>query len=163
MPRVPTPEEAARRAEQKSLHPLLRPRAAGGADDRQLSAAALAAQNLRLLLKKNFPLIRFRVRCDRDASNTSLVVMWASFPDAPGRNEVMALARSFVFGRFNGATENYDFEQDPDLLAFQAVFGSVGHARAEIRTPTPQENAAWEEARLNSQVPPVRRRARHRL
>lgn len=120
----------------------------------KLSTSALAAANLRIELKRAFPGIKFSVRTEL-GSMTSSIRAQAYVFQADGHtqesarqldNRGRALGQQFVYGKFDGSTDSYDYHNDSDLRAFQDAFGSVRYAFVDIRL-APENVEAEEMAR----------------
>lgn len=75
----------------------------------------LAAKNIRILLKKHFPGVKFSVR-KRDY--TCINVSWT---DGPTRDTVEAIVDKFQEGNFNGMEDIYEYNDS----AFNRVYGGV--------------------------------------
>lgn len=78
-------------------------------------SGALAAKNIRVMLKSSFPGVKFSVR---KTSFGSLHIEWV---DGPIENDVQAVAGLFRAGRFCSEDDSYQYEKTP----WCAVFGSV--------------------------------------
>ena len=85
-------------------------------------APKIAAANLRKLLKKRWPGVKFSVRMERGAA--SLRVSWT---DGPTQDEVEILANSFQRGSFDSMTDGYDYHRSP----FVELFGGADYVFCE--------------------------------
>ncbi len=85
-------------------------------------APKVAAANLRKLLKKRWPGVKFSVRMERGAA--SLRVSWT---DGPTQDEVEILANSFQRGSFDSMTDGYDYHRSP----FVELFGGADYVFCE--------------------------------
>lgn len=159
-----SPDDAALAA----AHPHLLPRAQANG----VSEHALVAKNIRALLKKEFPGVKFQVKADANHVNASVRVNWDAWPEAPTEAQVQALIQPFKAGSFNGMTDGYDYTEDLDLKAFHRVFGSVEYVRAGATRVSPSDVAAREAEMLRKEmsrleksaaVPKVSDRTRSRL
>lgn len=83
--------------------------------DTEINTTNLAAKNIRILLKKHFPGIKFSVR-KRD--HTCINVSWT---DGPTRDEVETIVNKFQEGNFNGLEDIYEYSNS----AFNRVYGGV--------------------------------------
>lgn len=84
------------------------------ADQCEEYAPKVAAANLRKLLKKRWPGVKFSVRMDRRGA-PSLQVTWT---DGPTKAEVKTLAGSFKRGSFDSMTDCYDYHRSPFIELF---------------------------------------------
>ncbi|ELV0485909.1 hypothetical protein SFE90_005030 [Salmonella enterica] len=83
--------------------------------DAESNTTNLAAKNIRILLKKHFPGVKFSVR-KRDY--TCINVSWT---DGPTREAVEAIVDKFQEGSFNGMEDIYEYNHS----AFNRVYGGV--------------------------------------
>lgn len=79
-----------------------------------ISGGKLAAINIRTLLKKEFPGVKFKVRSDFN----SVGVSWE---DGPAAKQVSKIVNRFEAGRFDGMADIYKFTSSP----WNSLFGSV--------------------------------------
>ncbi|RYZ93150.1 MAG: hypothetical protein EOP06_02015 [Proteobacteria bacterium] len=75
--------------------------------------STFVAKNIRLMLKKTFPGVKFSVRKDGSA-------IYVSWTDGPQDSSVDACVGSFKGGSFNGMDDIYEYSKSP----FTQVFGS---------------------------------------
>lgn len=80
----------------------------------------LAAANLRKLLKKQWPSVKFSVRMERGVS--SVRVTWT---DGPTEDEVENLADRFQRGSFDSMTDGYNHHRSP----FVELFGGADYVQ----------------------------------
>lgn len=79
------------------------------------SGGKQAAANIRIMLKQQFPGVKFSVRSDYD----SVRIEWT---DGPITEQVNSVVNIFELGNFNGMTDSYDYDHDH---VFPRVFGGV--------------------------------------
>lgn len=82
----------------------------------------IAATNLRKLLKKQWPSVKFSVRMDRGVS--SVRVTWT---DGPTVAEVKTLAERFKRGSFDSMTDGYNHHRSP----FVDLFGGADYVTCQ--------------------------------
>lgn len=75
----------------------------------------IVQKNLRILLSKTFPGVRFKVTKDGYSARN---VYWT---DGPTISDVQAICRKFEAGRFNGMEDIYEYNSTP----FNSLFGDV--------------------------------------
>lgn len=130
----------------------------------------VAAKNLRKILKKTWPKVKFSVTTSRFAGGNSMSVRWL---DGPTTKMVEAWANRFSAGNFDGMTDYYNYESSP----WTELFGSAKYvscnrkysdaAIASAITKTvaeygPGENVtveAWRNGDLNRVTPVIGARA----
>lgn len=78
------------------------------------SGGVSVAKNIRIILKREFPSIKFSVKSDYSSVN----IGW---DDGPTKEAVGSHVNKFNSGNFNGMDDSYDF----DITAFNDAFGSV--------------------------------------
>lgn len=72
---------------------------------KQLSQAALAAKQIRVILKKEFPGQKFSVTSENYSMGDSVRVNWI---DGPKTDDVSPLIKHFQYGTFDGMTDSYE-------------------------------------------------------
>ena len=106
-----------------------------------MSCAALAAKNLRIELKREFPGLKFKVQSENFSGGSSVrahaeVFRIDGYTDQDLRelnNKLGRLRGQFAYGNFDGMTDSYDYKSDPGIRAFQDAFGSAGYVFADVR------------------------------
>jgi hypothetical protein len=73
-----------------------------------MSSLNAASKNLRALLKKNFPGVKFSVRSSSFSGGSSIDIRWT---DGPTRAAVDAIADQFSQGSFNGMEDIYEYSR----------------------------------------------------
>lgn len=86
----------------------------------KLSGVTLAAANVRILLKRQFPGIKFSVKSSSYSMGNSLSVRWTDGPTAQCVDDIVGL---FSGGNFDGMTDSYK----STTSAFTELFGSAKH------------------------------------
>lgn len=89
--------------------------------DAENNTTKLAAKNIRFLLKKNFPGVKFSVR---KSSHSCINVNWT---DGPTRDAVENVVDKFQEGSFNGMEDIYEYKTSP----FNRVYGGVQYLFCE--------------------------------
>lgn len=84
----------------------------------QGSGPAIAAKNLRKLLKAKFPGVKFSVTISRFSGGNSMSVRWT---DGPTSDAVSELSEMFSGGSFSGQDDSYTYSRAP----FAELFGSA--------------------------------------
>jgi hypothetical protein len=84
---------------------------------RKISRHAMAALNIRTMLKAAFPGVKFSVKSDSYSMGDSIHIRWT---DGPTAAQVDAIADKFSAGRFNGMEDIYE----PSDSAWTDLFGS---------------------------------------
>lgn len=105
-----------------------------------VSAHALAARNMRIMLKQHFPGRKFSVKTSVYAGGTSLNIRWSDLDldDDEARvlgRQVQALADRFSLGEYNGMDDSYTYATG-EHRAFTDLFGAAKYvlAQAEHRS-----------------------------
>ena len=119
------------------------------ADPPALSSHALAAKNLRLILKERFPGVKFRITSEAFSMGTALRVSWEGWQNAPSHAEVDALTEEFCYSTFDGQSDSSESKQDPRGRAFRSLFGSVKHTSARRESISEEMMAK----KLNTSLP----------
>jgi hypothetical protein len=99
-------QDAARKAEENELrakYPFLQQ--ANGA----ICGVNLASANLRTLLGRLWPSVRFSVRLEKYSGGNSTNITWT---DGPSEKQVEAYANRFQSGSFDGMTDCYNYSAD---------------------------------------------------
>lgn len=81
--------------------------------ERRLSQAALAAKEIRAILKKEFPGVKFSVNSSSYSGGNSIRIKWI---DGPLAEKVEALVGKYEYGHFNGMEDLYEFSNSIDGL-----------------------------------------------
>lgn len=84
----------------------------------QGNGPAIAAKNLRKLLKAKFPGVKFSVTISRFSGGNSMSVRWT---DGPTSDAVSELSDLFRAGSFSGSDDSYTYSRAP----FAELFGSA--------------------------------------
>lgn len=151
--REPTAEQLALREEIKAQYPYLIDRATYG---KKISGAALGAKNIKRLLTREFPGVKFSASCDAYSSGVTIVVSWPGYDEAPSSKQVDALIHdNFASLRYDGRDESTDFDNDPWRTQFRALFGSGSYVRAQASYISPEDKAALQTSRLEANTAPV--------
>jgi hypothetical protein len=126
-------------------YPFLTPREATGG--RFKTDAALAASNMRALLKHEYPGTRFKVRSETHSGGDSVDVSWTDLPGAPSEEAVDGLLAKFQDGAWNGMEDMYEYAEHGQR--FRQIFGGVRRVSADQDWPTAEEIAAIPKSRIN--------------
>ena len=122
-------ELTALRDKQRAELPDIFPYLIQAKDNEKLSGQALAAKNLRIELKREFPGHKFSVRSESFAGGCAVRVGWL---DGPTTDEVKNFSDKYQYGSFNGMEDIYEYNED---RTFPDVFGSTKYM-TESRTIT---------------------------
>lgn len=95
-----------------------------------MSGLILAAKSVKAELQQKFPAIKFSVRSKTYSGGNSIHVVWAN---GPTREEVQAITQKYEEGDFDGMTDSYVRNEDPQRLAFQAIRGSAKYVMLHRR------------------------------
>lgn len=155
-----TPEQLALQAKIREEYPYLQAREAG----KKISGPALASKNIRRILKRNFPKVKFSVTSDIYSMGSSVYVHWDEDINTPTNRQVEDL----VFANFSSTRPNpydgSDYDNDPWRCAFRALFGSASSVITQMRRFTPEEIAQRHADKLKDKTPEVSTSTRkHRL
>lgn len=110
-------------------------------DPPSMSGQALAAKNLRRLLKARFPATRFSITSEAFSMGTAVRVSWEGWDGAPTSQEVDGLAEMFCFSTYDGQTDSTESKREPGGMAFRSLFGSTKHVSTR-REPISEEMMA---------------------
>ena len=99
----------------------------------KMRSAALAAKNLRLLLKEAFPGIKFKIGSEYYSNGSSIhakceLFQMDGYTKESARvigNQADKIAEQFSYGTFDGMTDSYNYKDNPEIRAFQDAFGSA--------------------------------------
>jgi hypothetical protein len=75
------------------------------------SESAKAALNIRNILKREYPKVKFSVTSDNFAGGNSVDIRWT---DGVPSKEIDAFARQFEYGTFDGMTDSYNYDNKAD-------------------------------------------------
>lgn len=131
-----------------------------------VSSHALAARNARVLLKREFPGVKFFVSTDTYAEGSSMRVSWHDLEGNRGagssfQRAVNLIVEQFEYGRFDGMTDSYDYH-DGEQAAFGEAFGAVKYAHAEVRFLSDSERAKLAQKALDKALPKAQAVGRRR-
>ena len=90
----------------------------------KLYGCTLAAANIRILLKQNFPGVKFSVKSSSYSGGNSISIKWT---DGPNAADVDAIANQFSAGSFNGMEDIYEYSRS----VFGELFGSSKYIFSE--------------------------------
>ncbi|MEX8867738.1 LPD29 domain-containing protein, partial [Salmonella enterica] len=85
--------------------------------DKSCGSAKTAVKNIRILLKKHFPGVKFSVRMPHYGS------VYVSWEDAAPEDAINAVISRFKYGSFDGMTDCYNHHNNP----FNDIFGGVDY------------------------------------
>lgn len=149
-PATPTP--SAEQQAQIQAHPELSPITD---EPPRTTPHALAAKNIRKLLRATFPSVDFKVRSDSYAGGSSVYIRWTEGDDVPSRETVDTLVSKFSYGDFNGMDDSFNHDRDPNHVAFRAMFGSVKYILPQVNALTPAERAQAQSDQLEAATAPA--------
>lgn len=81
-----------------------------------------AAKNIRIELKRAFPLIKFSVKTSQYSMGNSVRIGWE---DGPSTEQVDAITEKYQGGSFDGMTDCYDYSKN----TWNEVFGSAKYVQ----------------------------------
>ena len=84
----------------------------------KLNGPTLAAHNIRVLLKEQFPKVKFSVKSDRYSGGDAIDIRWT---DGPNTKAVEKIADQFEAGHFNGQEDIYEYAHS----VFRDLFGDA--------------------------------------
>lgn len=84
----------------------------------KLNGPTLAAHNIRVLLKEQFPKVKFSVKSDRYSGGDAIDIRWT---DGPNTKAVEKIADQFEAGSFNGQEDIYEYAHS----VFRDLFGDA--------------------------------------
>ena len=153
----PPPPASAERERQKQARKVQRPDLLFQDDHPQLSSRALAARNVRRVLKHTFPGRKFRVFVARDFPGDPLEIEWIDLEQDPEadralRAQLRDLVGPFAHGQHDSRSGGYVRHQG-SLAGFNDAFGGVHAIYYSGRRPTPAELSAMEAKRLDRALP----------
>ena len=96
------------------------------ADSWEKSGQALAAKNIRIALKREFPGQKFSVKSSSFAGGDAVDVSWT---DGPTTDEVTDIRGRHQYGNFNGMEDIYEYNND----VFPDVFGRSKYVQEQRR------------------------------
>jgi len=101
------------------------------------SSHALGASNIKLELKRAFPLIKFEVKSSSYSGGNSIDVRWV---DGTTTEKVDAIINKYQEGSFDGMTDSYDYDSD---RVWPVVFGGAKYvfSQREVTTASYEKTA----------------------
>jgi hypothetical protein len=153
-----TPEQLELQADIRKQYPHLVAREEIG---KPISNTALGAKNIKRLLSKEFPGVKFRVGSDLYAGGSTINVSWDGYTGTPDSRKVDAIIHeNFAYQRFDGMTDSTNYDNDPWRTQFRALFGSSGYVHAQANRVSPEEQAARDTENLQKQTPSATKQTR---
>lgn len=119
---------------------------------KKMSSAALAAKNLRKMLKKAYPKVKFSISSEYYSGGSTVSVEWDE-DSGFTHDDLKPFEVRFEYGTFDGQSDNYDYDRDIEREAFRSQFGSTKYMRGQVKPLSPQERAAKLHKELESEVP----------
>lgn len=120
---------------------------------RRRSGAAVAATNIRRLIKEIWPHCQAKVRVE----DGDVVVNVLALPDHPSAQAVRSRLDYFVGRHWDSQSETYQFNDDEEQEGWRRAFGSCNRIRVNEVTPTPAQLARHMSQRLPASATPARR------
>lgn len=90
----------------------------------------LAAKNIRAELKTRFPGVKFSIRSHSYANGDSVYVTWVG---GPKEQEIYPLVEKYEQGSFDGMTDSYVHDEDPQHKEFHRLRGSTKYVVLQQR------------------------------
>lgn len=130
--------------------------------------AGIAARNLRSLLRKAYPGVKFSVKASNYAGGSSIGIKWTRLANDEAEEKlndgVSSIACRFRQGSFDSSTDTYDYQDSVYQSAYLDAFGSARFVSYEGQAPeTPEEVATQRASSLEGSLPalsPTARRPR---
>lgn len=94
------------------------------------SPLKLASKNIKAELSSRFPGVSFSVRSRLYSGGNSIGVIWAG---GPTREDVETLVRKYEEGSFDGMTDSYVYDEDPQHQEFRRLRGSTKYVMLQRR------------------------------
>lgn len=82
----------------------------------------LAAKNIKAELKDRFPGVRFRVTSHCFSGGNAVHVKWHG---GPTTDQVDPFVRKYEAGYFDGRSDSYEWDEDPQRNEFRRIRGSA--------------------------------------
>ena len=120
---------------------------------RRRSGAAVAAANIRRLIKEIWPKCQAQVRVE----DGGVIVNVLALPDHPAAHAVRSQLDYFVDRRWDSQSETYQFNDDEEQEGWRRAFGSCNRIRVNETTPTPAQLAKHMSKSLPTPAAPGRR------
>ena len=89
-----------------------------------------AAKSIRAELGLKFPDVKFSVRSQSFANGNAINVMWTGGPQTI---DVRAITAKYEEGSFDGMTDSYDVDSNPQHLEFHRLRGSAKYVMLHRR------------------------------
>lgn len=119
---------------------------------RPLSKTALAAKNIRALLKAWYPHVKFSVTSETFSMGSAVRVKWTHWPDLdeprPDLQQLVGALSIFEQGRFSGLDDSYKYDQSPKGQQFRDQYGSTKYLDISSFSLSPEELAKYRAERL---------------
>lgn len=106
--------------------------------DQEANTFARASKNIRAMLKRAFPSVKFSVK---KSSHSTVDISWT---DGPITSQVEQYTRQFEAGRFNGMEDIYDYKRTPWNTLFGAIDMIMAHRNASSEVIRKAIDTLWE-------------------
>lgn len=133
-------------------------------DRPRMTRHALAAHNLRIVLRGTFPGRKFSVRSSSYANGSSLHISWQDWDLEPSdakefQKQVQAICEVFSYGQYKGMDDGFDYNTG-EARAINEVLGSAKYVFAQPKVMSREERAQMREEQMDADITktPVRNR-----
>ncbi|MCL5051834.1 MAG: hypothetical protein M1346_01150 [Gammaproteobacteria bacterium] len=106
--------------------------------DQETNPIVRATKNIRILLKRAFPNVKFSIR---KSSHSALDITWT---DGPTTSQVEHYTRQFEAGKFNGMEDIYDYVRTPWNTLFGAIDSIMVHRSTSAEVAQKAIDTLWE-------------------
>ena len=120
---------------------------------RRRTGAAVAAANMRRLIKEIWPHCQAQVRVE----DGGVIVNVLALPDHPSAHAVRSRLDYFVGRHWDSQSETYKFDEDEEREGWRRAFGSCNRISVNEVAPTPAQLAKHMDQRLPASTPLARR------
>lgn len=96
----------------------------------EIQSRLLAARSIRAELNDKFPGVKFSVRSRSYSGGCSISVAWAG---GPSKEDLYPLVDKYQQGSFDGMTDSYVFDEDPQHKQFRELRGSAKYVFLQRR------------------------------
>lgn len=132
-------------------------------DQSKLSRPALGTKNLRTILRKRWPHVKFSVTSDKFAGGSSIDIRWDEpLLNPPLEADVAEYAECFKYSK---VTDPYSDGMgiDSEKFAFAQKFGGAKYVHITCKNLTDEKRAQLTEAHLDEQLPTAQSSRRPRM
>lgn len=126
-------------------------------DRPRMTRHALAAHNLRIVLRGTFPGRRFSVRSSAYANGSSLLVSWQDWDLEPSdakefQKQVQSICEVFSYGQYKGMDDSFDHNTGEARVINEAL-GATKYVFAQPETMSMEERAQMRAEQMDADIP----------